>query len=411
MLRDLFPRRHEQYEKSRFGAELAAFAAWLNEQGHLRHPLRLHLHRAREVLGRSDRFRPGAMFPEEELRHAFVAAEVPASEAYQYQCTGRIFTRFLAATGRLIPIEHSDPASQLRRRYHQYLAEVRGFSRQSLQNHGRTVADFLSRGVPADRCLSAVTAADVEVFVQLKSKENSRQSLQHVVAHLRAFLRYCADHGEAPGGLHVIDMPRVYRGELPPRALDWTLVRRLLASIRRRDPRDWRDCSILHLMAYYGLRPSEVAALRLNSIDWDAGALRVEQQKTRSVLVLPLAGRTMRLLRRYLQAGRPVSDLPQLFLRIRSPIKPLTHYGVIDVFTYRAEKSGLPLGAVSSYSLRHAFAMRLLRRGVGVKAIGDLLGHRSLEATCAYLRVDIDMLRTVALPVPGVMVAEGGVHA
>jgi site-specific recombinase XerD len=54
--------------------------------------------------------------------------------------------------------------------------------------------------------------------------------------------------------------------------------------------------------------------------------------------------------------------------------------------------------------------MRLLRSGVGVKAIGDLLGHRSLEATCSYLRVDVDMLRTVALPVPQVMAVEGGDH-
>ena len=48
--------------------------------------------------------------------------------------------------------------------------------------------------------LSGLTAADVEAFVQIKSRENNRQSLQHIVAHLRAFLRYCADHGEAPGG-------------------------------------------------------------------------------------------------------------------------------------------------------------------------------------------------------------------
>jgi integrase/recombinase XerD len=102
--------------------------------------------------------------------------------------------------------------------------------------------------------------------------------------------------------------------------------------------------------------------------------------------------------------------LPQLFLRVRSPIKALKNYGIIDVFKYRAERSGLPLGDASSYSLRHAFAMRLLRRGVGVKAIGDLLGHRSLEATCAYLRVDTDMLRTVALPVPGIAAVEGGRH-
>jgi site-specific recombinase XerD len=45
--------------------------------------------------------------------------------------------------------------------------------------------------------------------------------------------------------------------------------------------------------------------------------------------------------------------------------------------------------------------MRLLQRGVGVKAIGDLLGHHSLEATCVYLRLDTSALRAVALPVPG----------
>jgi site-specific recombinase XerD len=44
--------------------------------------------------------------------------------------------------------------------------------------------------------------------------------------------------------------------------------------------------------------------------------------------------------------------------------------------------------------------MRLLHRGVGVKAIGDLLGHHSLESTCVYLRIDTDILRAVALSVP-----------
>ena len=408
MLHDLFPRHHERYEKSRFGVELEAFAVWLATQGHLRHPLRLHLRRVREVLGCSDQFLPGAMFHEGDLQEAFV---VSRPEAYLYLCTGRIFARFLDATNRLVRIEYTDPHTVLRLRYLRYLAELCGFSDESVQHHASTVADFLARGLPAGRCLSTLTSADVESFVQLKSKENGRQSLQHIVAHLRAFLRFCADHGEAPSGLHVIDMPRVYRGELPPRALDWNTVRRLLASIRRRAHRDWRDYTILHLMAYYGLRPSEVAALRLDAIDWEAGTLRVEQSKTRSVLILPLACRTLRLMRRYLQAGRSSSDLPQLFLRIRSPIKPLTHNGVIDAFRYRATKSGLPLDGVSSYSLRHAFAMRLLRQGVGVKAIGDLLGHRSLEATCVYLRVDIDMLRAVALPVPGTMTSEGGIHA
>lgn len=406
MLRDLFPRDHARYEKSRCGPELEAFADWLKAEGHLRHPLRLHLHRVRMVLDKCRRFHSGGLFKEQDLRQAFI---VPGPSAYEFLCTGRIFTRFLAATNRLAPLEDANPLTLLCRRYHQHLTEVRGLSSQTLKQHRSTVADFLSRGLPADRGLSSLTTADVEAYVQVKSKENKRQSLQHVVAHLRAFLRYCGDHDEAPAGLDVIDTPRVYREELPPRALDWTAVRRLLASIPRRIPRDWRDYTILHLMAYYGLRPSEIAALRMDSIDWQGGTLKVEQRKTRSILVLPLADRTLRLLRRYLQAARPDCDLPQLFLRVRSPIKPLKHHGIIDVFDYRAGKSGLPLKEASSYSLRHSFAMRLLRRGVGIKAIGDLLGHRSLESTCVYLRVDIDMLRTVALPVPGIATGWGGV--
>jgi integrase len=162
----------------------------------------------------------------------------------------------------------------------------------------------------------------------------------------------------------------------------------------------WRDYTILHLMAYYGLRPSEIVALTLDSIDWTSKTLQVEQRKTRSVLLLPLAQRTLNLLRRYLRHGRPGSDHPQLFLRARRPAGPLQHYAVIDLFDKRARLSGLALQGSSSYCLRHAFAMRLLRQGVGIKAIGDLLGHHSLESTCVYLRIDTDLLRSVALPVP-----------
>jgi hypothetical protein len=41
-----------------------------------------------------------------------------------------------------------------------------------------------------------------------------------------------------------------------------------------------------------------------------------------------------------------------------------------------------------------------LRQGVSLKNIGDLLGHRSTESTCVYLRLNVDDLREVALPLP-----------
>ena len=53
--------------------------------------------------------------------------------------------------------------------------------------------------------------------------------------------------------------------------------------------------------------------------------------------------------------------------------------------------------------------MRLFARGVGMKAIGDLMGHNSLASTSVYLRLQTDVLREVALPVPTKVEAARGV--
>ena len=50
--------------------------------------------------------------------------------------------------------------------------------------------------------------------------------------------------------------------------------------------------------------------------------------------------------------------------------------------------------------LRHPLAAHLLRQGVGIKTIGDSLGHRDIESTSIYLRLAVDDLRGVALPAP-----------
>lgn len=398
MLSELFPRGHRRYEQSPFAADLEEFASWLLATGYSRENTCDHLFRLRTTLERLEGLSPGAIFSEAQLESAFTSPRFPAL----YRGTQRAFACFLKQRGRLVLAEPNDRFATLRADYRQQLAELRGFASATIQQHASTLSDFLARGVPSDKGFGELTRADIERYVQLKSKEVSRQTLQHIVAHLRAFLRDRCNQGGAAAGLECIDTPRTYREELPPRALDWKVVLRLLASVDRANRAGWRDYAILHLMAYYGLRPSEIAALELASIDWTAKTLWVDQRKTRSTLVLPLADRTVNLLRRYLRHGRPASDCLELFLRVRSPAGRLKHYAVVDIFQKRARLSGLPLQGCSSYGLRHAFAMRLLHRGVGVKAIGDLLGHHSLESTCVYLRIDTDRLRAVALPVPSI---------
>ena len=316
MLTKLFPKVHRRYEQSPFVTDLEEFASWLLAVGYSRENTCDHLFRIRSTLeGRKD-ILPGAEISEVQLESAFASPRSPSL----YRGTKRAFTRFLDSRGRFIPIVPNDRFASLRAEYLRHLYELRGFAATTIQQHESTLSDFLARGIPKDSVLSELTSADIERYVQVRSKEVTRQTLQHVVGHLRTFLRYGHDQGKVAMALQFIDTPRTYRGELPPRALDWKLVVRLLASVDRTSRSGWRDYMILHLMAYYGLRPSEVAALKLTSINWGTGTFSVEQRKTRSTLVLPLADRTRRLLRRYLRQGRPVSDRPELFLRARHPV-------------------------------------------------------------------------------------------
>ena len=400
MLRQLFPRGYPLYEQSRFAQDLEDFDSWLEAMGYGRGCIRGHLFRLKRSLERIARAKPGSAYTVAQLDRGFGADCTARKRTALYRATQRAYQRFLLSQGRLTSPAVDEPFTPLRREYRRHLIELRGLAAETIQHHDRTVADFLHRALPSGQDLGSLTHAHVECYLALASKGISRQRLQHIVAHLRAFLRYCYDRNAIRLPLHVIDTPRAYHDELPPRALDWSLVQALLRSIDRSSKSGWRDYALLHLLGHYGLRPCEVVCLRVDSIDWAMRTLKVEQRKTRSTLVLPLAEQTVSVLRRYLAQGRPHSNHPELFLRARCPAGPLSRYAVTDIFDKRAEQSGLPINGYSAYSLRHAFAMRLLTRGVGVKAIGDLLGHRTLASTCLYLRLDTNMLRDVALPVP-----------
>jgi site-specific recombinase XerD len=404
MLRELLPKMYRAYERSQLAAEFHEFAAWLRETGYSDHLICRHLCRLRRVL-ESGNATVGKEWPATKLNALFerYCKNTFIQQTVAYHATRRAYEHYLDTQGRLHkdrPPE--DPFRRFRAEYRSHLEEVRGFCLTTTAHHLATVSEFLASASVRGGSLAHLSSAHIERYLSNKSRTCSRHTLQHVVAHLRAFFRYALARAIIPERLDTIDTPRAYRGELPPRALPWVLVSRLLSSIDRTSRAGWRDYTMLHLMAYYGLRALEVADLRVDRIDWSAKACRVEQRKTHCDLILPLSDRTMNLLRRYLRHGRPKTTHPQLFLRARNPAGRIRHTAVCAAFYKRARESGLSLQGYSSYSLRHAFAMRLLQRGVGVKAIGDCLGHHSLEATCVYLRLNVAALRTVGLPLPRV---------
>jgi integrase/recombinase XerD len=206
----------------------------------------------------------------------------------------------------------------------------------------------------------------------------------------RRFLRWCSNRLAES-----ISRPRLYQQESLPYAPDWSAVQQMLADVDTDKPRDIRDRAILLLLALYGMRSGEVAALRLDQIDWAGRTLRLVRLKRRQPQIYPLLPAVAEALARYIDTVRPPSSCQQVFLCMQAPLRPLKAGSIFDVANRRFVSLGIEAAHRGGHALRHACAVRLLAEGLTLKEIGDHLGHRSTSATSTYAKVNMAALREV----------------
>jgi site-specific recombinase XerD len=154
------------------------------------------------------------------------------------------------------------------------------------------------------------------------------------------------------------------------------------------------------LVATYGLRCRQIVKLTLDDIHWREKWIHLAECKNGDHLQLPLTDPVATALLNYIRRARPKSTYREIFTRMLAPMNILTCTAVGKAFRRMFRRSGLNVPYGGPHCIRHSYAVHLLRKGTSLKMIGDLLGHRTAESTCVYLRLDIEDLRSVALPLP-----------
>ncbi len=282
--------------------------------------------------------------------------------------------------------------------YVAWMRTERGFTPATVEQWTRTITRFLQWCERKSFVLAGIGANDVdEYFVTEGTGRWSRVSVAGTAGALRVFLRFAAAHGFCADCLaESVGRPRLYQQESLPYAPDWSDVQRILADADTDKPRDIRDRAILMLLAIYGMRSGEVAALRLDQVDWSERTLRLIRLKRRQPQVYPLVQSVAEALARYIDLIRPPSSCPEIFLCMQAPRRPMKAGSIYDVANRRFVMLGIDAAHRGGHALRHACAVRLLAEGLSFKEIGDHLGHRSSSATAVYAKVNMDALREVA---------------
>jgi site-specific recombinase XerD len=289
------------------------------------------------------------------------------------------------------------------------MRELRGLAvttRHERVTDAKRILDALGDRSDPD-ALTSLEVSDIDAYVHARSAGLRRSTIKYATGSLRIFLRYLHGIGATARDLSgSVISPTMYAYEGIPSALRPEDVTKALA-ITRQDTTSAgiRDYAILQLLATYGLRAGEVTALRLNDIDWKKDVLHVRHSKTGTHSSLPLLPEPGEALLSYLEQARPPTTLREVFLRLNAPHRAFKDgSSLYSMVRDRLDAADVMTpGKKGPHTFRHARAVSLLRAAVPLKAIGDILGHRSALSTGAYLKLATEDLRAVALDVPTVV--------
>lgn len=283
-------------------------------------------------------------------------------------------------------------------RFVSYLTDEKGLRPNSLEHYRSYLGQFAAYLARVRlRDLANLSPTVLSGFIADYGPRVSWTSLRNACGTLRVFVRYLYREGVLAKDLSsAIEFPQSFRHSGIPRSISWDQVEQVLSGIDRRSACGKRDYAMLLLLATYGLRGCEVAAITLDDIDWRNDRLRIRERKAGNSTTYPLSTVVGTAIIDYLKNGRPASNDREVFLRTMAPIIPITSAAVASRAGHYIRLAGISVPRAGSHTFRHSCVQRLVNANFPLKHIGDYVGHRNASSTQIYGKVAIETLRAVA---------------
>jgi integrase/recombinase XerC len=218
---------------------------------------------------------------------------------------------------------------------------------------------------------------------QLSEQGYSAATMARKIATLRSFHKWLQRFGVIDNNpMTLIRTPR--QAKRLPKAIDVSDVERLLATPDAATPLGARDRAMLETLYSTGIRVSELVGIDLADVD-ETGQALIIRGKGKRERIVPLGSHALRAISDWIairdRVGRGGEAQSPLFINrdggrisTRSVRRKLSKY---------LEQAGLD-SSISPHTLRHSFATHLLDNGADLRAVQELLGHRSLSTTQVY---------------------------
>jgi len=251
------------------------------------------------------------------------------------------------------------------------------------------VRHLLEHGVrdPGDVCY-----ADLRSFLAARAESGlAPRTIARGRSAVRTYFGFLVSEGHvSEDPTERLEGPKL--GRVLPDVLSYGEIETILDTAASYDPAANanvdRDVAMLETLYGAGLRISELIGLRVRDLSLDEGLLSVHGKGEKHRLV-PLGGRAVRVLRRYLRGRRSELDRGlsggAVFLNHHG--RPLSRMGAWKIVRKHVHNAGIDR-RVTPHTFRHSFATHLLEGGADLVAVQEMLGHADISTTQIYTHVD-----------------------
>ena len=242
----------------------------------------------------------------------------------------------------------------------------------------------------------SITSKHLQGFLQhINELGMSAYSQARILSGLKSFYKYLLFEDlveKDPTAL--IEGPKI--GRKLPDTLSYIEIEKLFEAIDLSTPEGARNRAMLEVLYSSGLRVSELVELKIPSIYFDVGFLRVIGKGNKERLV-PIGREALKFLKIYLEEVRvhvPVQKGFESYSFLNRRGRRLTRVMIFTIIKTLAKKIGLKK-TISPHTFRHSFATHLIEGGADLRAVQEMLGHESITTTEIYTHLDRDYLRQV----------------
>jgi site-specific recombinase XerD len=267
------------------------------------------------------------------------------------------------------------------REFLSYLKDYRSFSALTVRAYGtdmRMLREFLKHRLGRVPSPTEITR---EMIVQfgVSLRKPAPLTLRRKYACISSFFGFLQDMGYAhTNPARRLPLPRV--SEYVPVFLSEEMAQQLIAAADT----PWTKCAVVLLLST-GIRRSEAVGITLDDLNLEKRQLLIRGKGDKE-RVVPLTDQSVEAIQAYLP-HRTKTQSRHLFVSAWKG-HPIHGRCINRMLKIVIEKGGLQGQGITPHKLRHTFATHLIRNGVDIRTVQELMGHSELETTAKYLHSD-----------------------